>query len=71
MAKRVISRITDSVKPEVRWLINRGRRFRISAGRTEVFSAEGVIERAYHWMRFSRFSFMEGTGKLEGSCDGS
>src|SRR5580693_2832805 len=48
IAKRVISRMTDSVNPEVRLLTNRDRRFVISMGRNEVFAAEGVIRRAYH-----------------------
>jgi hypothetical protein len=41
--------MTDSVNLEVRVLVKRGRRFRISTGRTDVFSAEGVIRRAYHF----------------------
>src|SRR5450432_2982620 len=48
MARRVISRITDSVKRLVRWLTNLGRRLAIATGRTEVFCAEGVIKRDYH-----------------------
>src|SRR5579862_5608931 len=45
IARRVISRITDSVNWEVRPLRNRSRRLAISTGRTEVFSAEGVIQK--------------------------
>src|SRR5579864_7031087 len=48
VAMRDISRITDSVNPEARLLTNRGLRFRISTGRTEVFWTEVAIERAYH-----------------------
>src|ERR1700733_3047879 len=45
IARRVISRITDSVNWEVRSLRNRSRRLAIWTGRTEVFSAEGVIKK--------------------------
>src|SRR5229473_321248 len=48
IARRVISRITDSVNWEVRLLRNRGRRFSIGVGRTRVFSAKGVIRRVCH-----------------------
>src|SRR6266567_1581281 len=48
MASRVISRMTDSVNLEVRWLRNLGLWLGSSTGRTKLFCAVGVIKKAYH-----------------------